>query len=142
MTWVLPMDGSIAKSVNLYQEKIMTNHIDDNLEENEEQDPMESPLAKEFDQHCQSIGKQISEKLAIARQALKDATDLADQHGVPFHAGISPLRNSYVPKNFPGKSKFAKLDQEVICEIAGVYGEYITDMFDSSYGGWLHSAVC
>lgn len=135
MTWALPMGGSTAK----FAKEITMSNYDDVLNEEETEN---SELEEEFAKHCESVGKQISEKLAIARQALKEATDLADQHGVPFHAGISPLRNSYVPKNFPGKSKFAKLDQEVICEIAGVWGDYIGEMFDNSYGGWVHSAVC
>jgi len=121
----------------------MTNHIDDELDTNEQEDvdPFETPLAKEFMQHCSDVGKQIAARLDTARKFLNEAQELADAHGVPFHASISPLSNSYVPKGF-SQTKFAALDQEVICEIAGVWGEYIDDMLHGYGCGWVHSAVC
>lgn len=108
----------------------------DNDQENDEL----SPLAQEFEQLCETVQAQIDEKLDQAMAALREAQKLADQHGVPFRSGISPLTNSYVPANFK-KTKFAELDTSTVCEIAGVWGEYIRDMFEYD-GGWLHSAVC
>lgn len=74
-------------------------------------------------------------------KALREAEALADKHGVPFRSGISPLSNSYVPNSF-SKSKFAALERDVVCDIAGVWGEYISDMLSGYGNGWLHSAVC
>ena len=105
-------------------------------DELEDQDPYETPLAKEFAQHCEDIRKLIAVKVDVARQAMKEACQIAEKHGVPFRAGISPLSNTYMPASF-SVSKFAELDQEVICEIAEVWGDYL---FEG--GGWLHSAVC
>lgn len=113
----------------------MTNHIDDDT------DPFESPLAIEFQEHCTKVQAEIKLKVDEARRLMKEATDIADKNGVPFRASVSPLSNSYVPKNF-SKSKFAELDIDVISEISGAYGEYMRDMLSGSYGGWVHSAVC
>lgn len=123
----------------------MFDHINSEVEENVDEEEfdssdMESPLAKEFAAHCKSVGEQIEAKLDEAHKALREAEEIAEKHGVPFSSGISPLSNSYVPGGF-SKTKFSKLDTEVVCEIAGVWGEYISDMFGYG-GGWLHSAVC
>jgi hypothetical protein len=130
------MVGSTLKHAD--GEMTMTEYNDDEEldETDEDEDPYETPLAKEFAQHCTDIGKLIDAKVDVARKALKEATDLAEKHGVPFRAGISPLSNTYMPASF-SYSKFAKLDQEVICEIAEVWGDYL---FEG--GGWIHSAVC
>lgn len=97
-------------------------------------------LANEFETLCTDVQKQIKAKIEVARQALREAQELAEQHGVPFRSGISPLSNSFVPASF-GKSKFRNLDREMIGEIAGVWGEFIDELYDGC-GGWLHSAVC
>ena len=123
----------------------MIDHIEqddeDNEQDSEDVDPYEAPLAKEFAQLCQDVGKEIKAKIAEARKSLREAEEIADKHGVPFHSGISPLSNSYVPGSF-SKTKFAELDQEVVCEIADVWGEYISDLLGGYHGGWLHSQVC
>jgi len=115
------------------------NEFDNEVEEND--DPYESPLAKEFEQVCKDAKEQINAKLEEAHAALEQAEKIADQYGVPFRSHISPLSNSYVPTNF-SESKFGKLDKEVVCEIAGVWGEYIRELLGGNYGGWIHSAVC
>lgn len=112
----------------------MTDHDDD-------MDSMESPLAKEFAEHCKTVQAEIKVKVSEAFRLLREAEDIADKHGVPFRSGISPLSNSYIPKEF-SKTKFGALGEEVVCEVSGVWGDYISDLFDSKYGGWLHSAVC
>jgi hypothetical protein len=119
----------------------MTDHIDDeeldeNDSEEDEENLYETPLAKEFAAHCKKIGQQIDTHVEAARQELKSAIDLSEKHGVPFRPGISFLNNTYMPESFFG-SKFSKLDQEVVCEIAEVWGSYI---FEG--GGWEHSAIC
>jgi cyanate lyase len=107
----------------------------------EEFDEDQSELAKEFKALCEDVQKKISAKLAEASKALDEATAIAEEYGVPFDASISPLHNYYVPGSL-SESKFKDLDVEEVCEISGVYGEYIEDMFRSKYGGWVHSAVC
>ena len=99
-----------------------------------------NPLAQEFSDLCDTVQKEISFKLEQARMMLREAEKIAEAHGVPFSSNISPVRNSFVPRSF-SKSKFAELDTTEARECAGVYGEYIEDMFDGD-GGWLHSAVC
>lgn len=96
----------------------------------------ENQLAKEFEDHIAAHRDEIraAEKLAI--EALRKAVALADKYGVPYRFGISFLGNSYVPAAFID-SKFRKLEDEVICDIAGVWGDYLLE--DS---GWQHSAVC
>jgi hypothetical protein len=96
-------------------------------------------LADEFEALCTKVQPQIIEKLAKARELIDEAVALAEEHGVPFMGSPSRLRNAYVPESF-SSSKFAKLDEEIVQEIAGVYGEYMSEVLDS--GGWLHSAVC
>jgi hypothetical protein len=112
---------------------------DDYMYDDDDREGVESDLAKEFKALCADVHAQIDAKLDEARKALREAQAIADKHGVPFRSGISPLSNSYVPANF-STSKFSKLDSDEICDISGVYGEYIRDMLDC--GGWLHSAVC
>jgi hypothetical protein len=126
-------------------EIIMIDHIEQDVEDNEQDiedaDPYEAPLAKEFAQLCQDVGLQIKVKVAEAQKALREAEEIADKHGVPFRSSISPLSNSYVPGSF-SKTKFVKLDQEVVCEIAGVWGDYIGELLGGDRGGWVASAVC
>jgi hypothetical protein len=111
--------------------------LDEDAEPEEgENDPYESPLAKEFAAMCEDIGAQINAHVEAASKELRKAIALSEKHGVPFLPNISFLRNSYMPSSF-FDSKFAELDQEVVCEIANVRGDYL---FDG--GGWQHSAVC
>jgi|SRR5579859_6692601 len=117
--------------------------LEDEYNESDEDEEMdfESPLAKEFSALCEDVQEKINLKLNEASKALEEAQEIADKHGVPFGSQISPISNHYVPKNF-GKTKFSKLDLEVVKEISGVWGEYIDDLFGNSYGSWVHSAVC
>ena len=116
----------------------MTENTDEEEFDEEHTDEEQSELAKEFKALCEDVQKKITAKLAEASKALNEATAIAEKYGVPFEAGISPLNNSYVPGSL-SESKFKALDVEEVCEISGVY---IEDMFGSSYGGWVHSAVC
>jgi hypothetical protein len=110
--------------------------VDYDIEETDEGEE-ESELAKEFREHCEKTQARIDEKLDKARKYLREAVELSEKAGVPFDSDISFLSNGYVPNSFTG-SKYANLDNEVISEITGVYGEYI----DFDCGGWEHSAVC
>lgn len=80
------------------------------------------------------LHSQLMEKIEIAEQKLKDATDFAREHGIPFSAGISPLYQCYTPEGW--EDKWEGLDEEFIQDI--------TDNYDLDEGdcGWQHSAVC
>lgn len=112
--------------------------FDDGFEQDEEldEDSMESPLAKEFAQLCTDVGNEMNVHLLVAKDELDKAIALSEKYGVPFNPGICPLSNSYVPASF-AKSKFAKLDNDVVSEIADVWGDYL---FDGS--GWATSSIC
>jgi hypothetical protein len=121
------MDGSTVKYV---KEMAMSNINDEDL------DPHETPLAKEFEKLCEDIGAQIDAHVEAASKELRKAIALSEKHGVPFRPNISFLSNSYMPESF-FDSKFSKLDNDVVCEIASVWGDYL---FEG--GGWQHSSVC
>lgn len=72
----------------------------------------------------------INEKLDIATSALEEATNIANETGVSFYSGISPVSQAYGADC----KKFADI-QSFINEHEDVYLEY-----DSN--GWQHSAVC
>jgi hypothetical protein len=117
----------------------MTNYDADNdsdMGEDEEVDPMESPLAKEFQKLCDDVGAQIKAHVKASSEELRKAISLSEKYGVPFRPNISFLGNSYMPDSFLN-SKFNKLDHEVVSEIAGVWGDYLFEC-----GGWQHSDVC
>ena len=104
--------------------------------------PEDSQLAEEFSQLCKSVHKEIDDKISQAAVLLREAVEISEKNGVPFSSQVSFLGNSFVPGSF-SKSKFAKLDTNQVCEIAGVYGEYIRDMFGGyGNGSWVHSGVC
>ena len=118
----------------------MTDINDDGEEELEDEDnEFASPLAQEFQALCEQVHKEIDAKVEAAEQALSEAVELAEKHGVPFRSHISFLKNNYVPTTFRS-SKFRQLSSDTISDIAGVYSEYISECFD--YGGWTTSAVC
>jgi hypothetical protein len=109
---------------------------DEDIDDTEDEDAEQSELASEFETLCADVHEQIEAKMKVARKAVKEAVAIAEKHGVPFRADVSPLGNSYLPQSFH-ESKFAELDQEVVCEIADVWGDYLFEC-----GGWQHSAVC
>jgi hypothetical protein len=95
-----------------------------------------SELEAEFQALVDDVGVQIDKHVKAASKELKKAIALSEKHSVPFRPGISFLSNTYMPTSF-SDSKFAELDNEVVCEIADVWGDYI---FEG--GGWQHSSVC
>ena len=107
-----------------------------NEDQEEELDEEPSELETEFEELVSDIGAQIDVHVAKASKELEKAIALSEKHSVPFRPGISFLSNTYMPESF-SSSKFAELDNEVVCEIADVWGDYI---FDG--GGWQFSSVC
>jgi hypothetical protein len=100
-------------------------------------DPDEDPakLEKEFKELCELHMKEIDEQLTIAADAIAKAEEIAEEHGIPFSSGVSPLSQSYFPATFA--DKFSKLEQDFVSDITGAYSEYYNDG-----AGWEHSAVC
>lgn len=93
--------------------------------------PEDSALEREFRIKAEEVGNLISEKLAIASKALDEAEAIAEEHGISFSSGISPLSQSYVANS--AKDKWPDVSEEFMNDITETYGEY---------GGWQHSAVC
>ncbi len=109
---------------------------DEDEDEGEEEKELEtSKLEAEFKETLAKVRPLIKEKLDVAMKALREAENIAEEHGVPFSSGLSPLGQSYYPKSF-GK-KFSKLDQDVVSDITGTWTEYYGEFY-----GWEHSAVC
>lgn len=95
-----------------------------------------SDLEKEFQAAYDKALPLIKEQLREARDALTRATAIANEYGVPFRSGVSPLAQGYIPTSF--EEKFSKLDSEIVSDISGVYDPH----GDGLYPGWQHSAVC
>lgn len=88
-------------------------------------------LEAEFTKYVEEVQEKIYAKVKEAKEALNEACKIADENGVGFYSGISPLGQSYYV--YP-TGKFAELDSEVVNDITGTYSEYDA--------GWQHSAVC
>jgi len=94
----------------------------------------DSQLEAEFLALASTIGEQIKAKVELAEKALAEAIELADKHGIPFHAGISELGQSYVPPTFRGR--FESLDRETVAELLDI------PEYDLDYArGWRHSQI-
>src|SRR5277367_6154618 len=101
------------------------------LDHEEDEDELEAEFKAVVEAHLEEIEEQIQ----IATDAISKAEELSEKYGLPFRAGVSPLRQSYYPTTF--HSKFGSLDQAVVSDITGAYSEYHNDG-----AGWEHSAVC
>lgn len=95
----------------------------------------DSELEREFRKVAPAILDQIESKLAVARTALREATDIANQHGIPFSSDVSPLSQSYMTPSFT--SKWPDVAAHVVEEVTQAYHNY-----GEEYYGWVHSAVC
>jgi hypothetical protein len=93
--------------------------------------PEDSALEREFRTKAEEVGKLIGEKLAIASAALDEAEAIAEEHGISFSSGISPLSQTY--KAASAGEKWPGLEQDFMDQVTDSYGEY---------DGWQHSAVC
>ncbi len=109
----------------------MTNHIDDEIEETEEESDT-SELEAEFKAHWEKHEAEIQKHVDKAYKSLQKAIALADEHGIPFYSSVSFLGQNYTPAVL---KKFADLDQQTIDDITGTYNEYGGE-------GWQHSDVC
>jgi len=105
-------------------------------DDNENEESSNHELEAEFQALVDGVRINIDAHVEKATEELRKAVALSEIHGVPFRPGISFLRNSYMPQSF-FDSKFSELDQNAVCEIASVWGDYL---FDGS--GWQFSAVC
>lgn len=94
-------------------------------------------LEQAFLKEIEEVNPLIQAKLKEASKALKEAVQLAEQHGIPFQFGISPIWNSYTPYSFDAKwGDKLNLDRDDY-DSMGVW-----ENMPSEYGGWEHSAVC
>lgn len=91
----------------------------------------DSPLEREFRIKAAEVINMIDEKLSIAAKAIEEAEAIAEEHGVSFSAGVSPLGQSYMAAS--ASEKWPDLSKEFMNEVTDSYGEY---------DGWQHSAVC
>ncbi len=87
-------------------------------------------LEKEFQELVDEVHSRIFEKLSEASTALREAMQIADEHGVSFDSNISFLSQTYKADLL---EKFKELDSEFVQEVTDCYGEY---------DGWQHSSVC
>lgn len=97
--------------------------------------PEDNELEREFRIKATQVKKQIDQKLKEASDALQAATDLSEEHGIPFYASCSELGQSYYPDTF--EEKYREIDSDFA---AGITGASVNSDFRS--GGWEHSAVC
>lgn len=93
----------------------------------------DTELERQFRTTVRSVQEKIDEELQEAQDAIYRATKLAEEHGIPFSAGVSPLGNTYYPDSF--SEKYGDLDREFVQGITDTYNEY-------GNSGWKHSAVC
>lgn len=92
-------------------------------------------LEAEFEVVAQEAKAKINEKLQVAIKALNEATDIADEYGVPFYSNISELGQNYVPSTLA--EKYKGIPQNIVEEATGVY------VNEDLYGrGWERSALC
>lgn len=74
----------------------------------------ESELEKEYKKLFDEVKPQIQAKLDLAVQAMNEAQELADTHGVPFSSPLSFFANdSYIPESFAKvREKFVENSDE------------------------------
>lgn len=93
--------------------------------------PEDSAIEREFRLTMIDAQARIDTELEKAWQCIQAAVKISEDTGIPFHAQVSPLSQSYFPNS--RSQKFPNLDREVCSELARAYGEY---------EGWQHSSVC
>ena len=101
-------------------------------------------LEEKFSLALKEGGAKISEQLKIASDAITKAENIAEQYGIPFYAGCSPLGQSYFPESFYDKWKNPNPDSETDeyedqRNLLNTFGLYKSEYCDY---GWEHSAVC
>ena len=93
-------------------------------------------LEEEFVALMDSVGEEIAAQIKIATEALRKATELSDQHGIPFYANVSELGQPYVPYSFTDKWK--GLDKNLVASYTEVHPGDLSDYNN----GWSTSQVC
>lgn len=93
-------------------------------------------LEQEFKELVEDNLSKIEEKVAIAARALREAVELSEKFGVPFHSSVSFLDQPYVPSSF--NQKFTQLGEEKFDKMCTVGLWQIEDVGC----GWQHSDVC
>lgn len=91
----------------------------------------DTEFEREFRLKAPAILDLINEKLAIADKAIDEAVAIAEEHGISFSAGVSPLGQSYIAGS--AADKWPEVSKEFMNGITEAYGEY---------DGWQHSQVC
>ena len=94
-----------------------------------------SDLEEKFKQTLDEATKQIKEHLSKARDELHKAVAISEEKGIPFYAGVSFIRNYYVPNSVE-----QWLKQQQNSEIRDLLED--EGFYDPEYEGWKHSAVC
>jgi hypothetical protein len=102
-------------------------HLEDEIE------VRDSEVERQFRLTVNEIGTKIQDKLSKAAKLINEAEELAEEHGVPFNSGVSPLGQCYIPGSLG--SLFSELDKEFAYNLTETYKEYGNE-------GWAHSAVC
>jgi hypothetical protein len=108
------------------------NEDEDDTEETSDDDDT-SKLEAEFQKVYDDHNEEICEQLRIANAAIGKAEELSEKYGLPFDAGVSPLRQAYWPNSY--SDKFGELDTDFVGNVTDCFSEY-------HEGGWEHSAVC
>ena len=88
-----------------------------------------------FEETFNSIHAQIQAKMAEANRAIKEATALAEEHGIPFRPQYgTPFRMSYIPDSF--SEKFPEVSEsDGWQDLTNAHGGY-------DYTGWQQSQTC
>lgn len=109
------------------------NRLFDYLQKRREERNEYTKLELEYKKLSEEVKPQIEEKIEQASKLIREATALADKHGVPFYSDVSDISQWYYPRS---GEKFAEIDD--------VLGEYKEFEHGPEYGwyGWEHSAVC
>jgi ATP-dependent protease HslVU (ClpYQ) ATPase subunit len=101
--------------------------------EKQEEEAKRSTLENDFRNIVNIHREEISSKLHEAEALLDEAVKIAEEHGIPFYANVSPISQNYTPRSF--REKFSDVDSEVIYEVLNGDGP-------GRSVGWQHSAVC
>lgn len=98
-------------------------------------DEEQKNIEAEYRKTVKKFLPKIEAKLSQAAKLINEATDIADEHGIPFY-GLSPVSQQYTPEGVPTLHNDEDLNQELFEEITGCSP---TSEYDN---GWEHSAIC
>lgn len=88
-----------------------------------------------FERTFKDVHDQIQAKMAEASKAIREATALAEEHGIPFRPKIgTPFRMSYIPDSF--SEKFPDVSRsDDWQDMTNAWG-------GGDYTGWQQSQTC